>query len=76
MTIDETAAELKCSPSTVRRRIADGSLPAFTDGTRLVRVRETDLRRYITERVDRRRRATASVAPTGVRVAPGARLWD
>lgn len=75
LTLGETANELRCSVSTVKRRIKDGSLPAFVDG-HLKRVREDDLRRYIAERVSRRATMRAPVAPAGRKLPERARLWD
>lgn len=65
MSVANAAAVLGCSPRTVRRRIAEGSLPAVTDHGRVV-VRGDDLRKYIDdlERVGappaRRSRAAAT----------------
>jgi len=44
MTLDQAAAYLGVAVITVRRRIADGSLPAYRLGPRLIRVRATDVR--------------------------------
>ena len=52
LTVGSTAKRLDCSPRTVRRRIADGSLPAVIEHSRLM-VRGDDLRDYI-EALDRR----------------------
>ncbi len=73
LTVPEVAARLSCSVATVKRRIRDGSLPAFRDG-RLVRVRESDLARYIAAHVTRR--ASSSTPPVGVTLDRHARLWD
>jgi excisionase family DNA binding protein len=63
------------SSSTVKRRVRMGELPVYRDGSRIVRIRETDLRRYVLERVARQR---GVVTPTrqGVMLSPGERLWD
>ena len=50
LTIQETAEMLRCSPRTVRRRIASGELPAFRDRA-LVRLRHDDVAGYIARRV-------------------------
>jgi excisionase family DNA binding protein len=47
LTVAHAAVVLDCSPDTVRRRIADGSLSAVRDGQGRVAVRGDDLRRYI-----------------------------
>jgi excisionase family DNA binding protein len=70
----EVAELLGCSPTTVKRRLAEGALPVFRDA-RLVRVREGDLRRYIAERVQRRAPAAAA-AQAGRELPAEARLWD
>lgn len=46
MSVASVARVLDCSPRTVRRRIADGSLPAVSDHGRVV-VRGDDLRAYV-----------------------------
>ena len=38
VSIQETAVLLDCSPKTIRRRIADGSLTAYRVGPRLIRL--------------------------------------
>lgn len=43
LSIAEAAAYLAVNPKTIRRRIADGSLPAFRSGKRLIRVRRVDV---------------------------------
>lgn len=40
--IAELAEAAGCSTKTVRRRISDGTLPAFKMGGRAVRIREAD----------------------------------
>jgi excisionase family DNA binding protein len=50
LTVDQVAAELVCCTKTVRKLIATGELPAFRHG-RLVRVRRSDLDRFILARV-------------------------
>jgi excisionase family DNA binding protein len=72
-TLREVAEALSCSLATVKRRVSSGELPAYRDG-RLVRVRASDLDRYIAERVTRARPGSSPWA--GVTLAPGARLWD
>ena len=46
LTVARAAQILACSPRTLRRRIAEGSLPAVIDHGRTL-VRADDLRRYI-----------------------------
>jgi len=46
LSVATTARLLDCSPRTVRRRIAEGSLPALVDHGRTV-VRADELREYI-----------------------------
>jgi excisionase family DNA binding protein len=78
LTYDEAAAELKCSRSTLKRRIAAGELPVFEDGG-LRLIREADLRRYVLERTTRRVAGAAPrVAAAGGSTVrpPGAKLWD
>ena len=74
-TYDRAADELGCSVSTLRRRIRAGLLPVYVDGG-LRRIREDDLRRYVSERVCRRSSSPATTAPPGRRLPKGARLWD
>jgi excisionase family DNA binding protein len=74
LTRAQVAAELSCSTSTVKRRIRTGELPAVFDG-RLVRVRESDLRRYVLERLARRTGSRA-VEASGVVLPAGARLYE
>ena len=78
LTYDEAAAELKCSRSTLKRRIAAGELPVFEDGG-LRLIREADLRRYVLERTTCRVAGAARrVASAGrsTAISPGERLWD
>ena len=72
--LSDVAVELDCSVATVKRRVREGALPAFRDG-RIVRVRESDLTRYVLERVVVSARGDATAA-TGRALAKGARLWD
>ncbi len=74
LTLRQAADLLGCSPATVKRRIRAGTLPAFRDG-RIVRVREDDLRRYISERVARSV-TSGRAAAAGTTLTAGARLWD
>jgi len=74
LTLAEVADALGCSVATVKRRIRNGTLPAFEDG-RLVRVRETDLTRYVAERVTRRSSALEIAVPSGRVLKPGEKLW-
>lgn len=75
LTLSEVAARMSCSVATVKRRVRSGDLPAMRDG-RLVRVRETDLERYVAERIAVPvGRAHAGFVP-GRRLRPGDRLWD
>ena len=75
LTIDEAAERLACSTRTLRRRIRDGSLPAFRDGA-LVRVREVDLERYVAANVSRAMLGRAGVRTAGVMLTADERLWD
>ena len=75
LTRQEAADVLGVSVGTVKRRIATGDLPAFRDGRRIVRVRRTDLERYIAERIARRSVGRRSDA-IAIVLAPGERLWD
>lgn len=75
VTYEEAADALGCSVSTIRRRIRMGLLPVYVDGG-LRRVREDDLRRYISERVCRRSSLPATIATPGRRLPKGAKLWD
>jgi excisionase family DNA binding protein len=56
LTVDETAAVLNVSEMTVRRLIADGTLPAVRVST-VIRVRDDDLRDFLL------RRARGGAAP-------------
>ncbi len=47
VTIAEAARVLRVSPSTIRRWIGEGDLPAYRVGRRRVRVRKPDLARLI-----------------------------
>ena len=48
LTVTEVAEQLRCGVESVRRWIADGSLPARTlPGGRTYRIRESDLRRAV-----------------------------
>ncbi len=49
VTIAEAARVLRVSPSTIRRWIGEGDLPAYRVGHRRVRVRKPDLARLITQ---------------------------
>jgi excisionase family DNA binding protein len=73
--LEEVADELGCSVATVKRRVRSGDLPVYVDG-RIVRVREDDLRRYITERIRRRVDSATSWVAAGRPMAKGLRLWD
>jgi excisionase family DNA binding protein len=75
LTLSQAAAELSCSTRTLRRRIADGSLPAFRDGG-LMRVRDVDLERYVAANVTRAELRRAGVRAAGVVLSARARLWD
>jgi excisionase family DNA binding protein len=75
LTLDEAARRIGCSTRTLRRRIGDGSLPAFRDGG-LVRVRDDDLERYVSANVTRAALARAGVRTAGVLLPQRARLWD
>ncbi|MGW4333832.1 excisionase family DNA-binding protein [Rhodococcus koreensis] len=46
LTVQQAADELGVSVITIRRRIADGSLPAHRLGPRLIRIRRADLDRF------------------------------
>ena len=43
LNIKQSAEFLICSQDTIRNRIADGSLPAYRFGGRLIRVKKSDL---------------------------------
>ncbi|MGH2997826.1 MAG: helix-turn-helix domain-containing protein [Gaiellaceae bacterium] len=75
LTLVQAADRLGCSTRTLRRRIADGSLPAFRDGG-LVRVRVGDLERYVAANVIRTTLTRAGVRAAGVVLPAGDRLWD
>jgi excisionase family DNA binding protein len=76
LTMPEVAEELSCSLATVKRRVRSGALPVVRDG-RIVRVRTSDLERYLLERVERRIAIRPPEArEAGVNVKKGARLWD
>ena len=78
VTIAEAGARLSCSPRTVRRRIATGSLAAYRDGG-LLRVPERELERYIAARVaggPGPSAAGASSRMPGRPSLPAGRLWD
>lgn len=49
LTLQEVAAIKRCSLKSIRRRVADGTLPAYRLGPRLIRVKPEDL-----DRLDRR----------------------
>jgi hypothetical protein len=61
--------------ATIKRRVAAGALAVFRDN-RLRRIREDDLRRFVSERVERRGAEDANACAAGRVLAPGARLWD
>ncbi len=72
LTIEQTAAELRVSTRTVRRLIAAGDLAVYRQGSRLVRVPATELRRHVAQCTIR---AHGAEAPRGRTLAPGERLW-
>lgn len=76
LTLTEAAEALRCSRSTLERRIRDGLLPVVRDGGRVL-IEEGDLRAYI---ASRKRAATGAPtgtgSPAGVVLRPGERLWD
>jgi excisionase family DNA binding protein len=78
LSIQQVAELLGCSTRSVRRRIDQGELPAFVDG-RLVRVRASDLDRYIEQRT-RPLRLSSAPAPrrreSGQPPAPARSLFD
>lgn len=43
LTIEEAVEIMKTAPLTIRRRISDGSIPAYQCGSRLIRIRLEDL---------------------------------
>lgn len=47
VTVAEAAADYRCSIKTVRRRIADGTLPAYRMGGRVIRIRRADLEQLV-----------------------------
>jgi len=75
LTFEEAARELRCSLATVKRRVRAGELPVFRDG-RIVRVRSTDLERFILERVRRTIVLSEDATFTGSPLPAGGRLWD
>ena len=75
LTLDEASGVLRCSRSTVERRIAAGLLPAVRLG-RLVLVDEADVRRMVLAAKHRHSPTGGACSPAGVTVKPGARLWD
>ena len=50
-TLEEVAEQLGCSRRTLARRIREGALPRVVDG-RIVRVRESDLQRYLLAKLE------------------------
>jgi excisionase family DNA binding protein len=76
--LDQVAERLGVSVATVRRRIASGELVAYRDGTRIVRVREPDLDRHISERCAATpvRAGISTITAPGRALPPGVRLWD
>lgn len=46
MTPEQVAARWECSPSTVRREVATGRLPAFRLGGKLLRIKLSDVEQY------------------------------
>jgi excisionase family DNA binding protein len=55
--VDEVAARVGVARRTVWGWISDGSLPVVKLGSRLVRIAERDLERFVEERRERRGRA-------------------
>ena len=47
LTVKQAAEKLQVSTKTIFRRIADGSLPAYKLGVKLVRIRQSDLDEYV-----------------------------
>lgn len=77
LTLGDVADYLRCSVRTVKRRVRDGELPVVADGA-IVRVRETDLARYVAKRTVSRAPELELGGPreAGVVLEPGARLWN
>lgn len=50
LTLAEVALELRQSVRSVRRKIADDHLPAFRINARVIRIRRSDLQRYLADR--------------------------
>ena len=73
--LNDAAELLGVSTRTLKRRIADGSLPVFADG-RVRRVRTVDLERYVAERLRVQRGSVPQFGNRGRAVAAGGRLWD
>ena len=72
--LDEAADVLRCSRSTVERRIACGVLPVVRHG-RMVLVDEADVRRMVlAAKINQIPASSHGLA--GVTVKPEARLWD
>jgi excisionase family DNA binding protein len=46
MTPEQVAVRWECSPSTVRREVAAGRLPAFRLGGKLLRIKLSDVEQY------------------------------
>lgn len=73
LTLDEAADVLRCSRSTVERRLRAGSLPAVRHGRRVL-VDESDLRAFVLAAKARGQLAPTGSSPAGVTVE--GRLWD
>lgn len=71
----DVADALGVSLATVKRRVRRGELPAFRD-RRIVRVRASDLDRYVLERVERAAPIRRASSCMGAVLPAGARLWD
>jgi excisionase family DNA binding protein len=77
LTLEETAAVLRCSTRTLRRHVRAGTIQVVELSPKQRRVREQDLDRFVFDNlraVSGKDRSTPAVR--GVRMAPGERLWD
>jgi excisionase family DNA binding protein len=73
LTVDEVAAVLVVSPTTVKRLTRSGELPCVRIG-RLARYRRADLDRWVVEHLERAQPPGAAGVTAGVQVE--GKLWD
>lgn len=50
LSVSQVSAKLQCSPSTVRKLVADGALRASRVTPRTIRISDTDLQAYLDSR--------------------------